>query len=138
MIDRLEGYLPEPSTHPSQPRFISPMVRNKSGNPSRRLRLSQVVHVPQFASTALASLVSAACQQSEAPKRPVGTRPLRVFRVGRRASGSRRGCDDRTDSGLGPSCGREPTPSPIASRVTMANGTRIGDVGKIGEVSFPR
>ena len=32
--------------HPSQPRLISPTPRNKSGNPSRRLRLSQVGHVP--------------------------------------------------------------------------------------------
>src|SRR5271157_1261955 len=90
MIDRLEGYLPEPSTNPSQPRLISPMVRNKSGNPSRRLRLLQVVQVPQFASTARSSLVSAACDQNEAPKRPEGTRPLRVLRLDRRASGSRR------------------------------------------------
>ena len=36
-------------------------------------------------------LVSAACQQSEAPKRPVGTRPLGGLRIGCRASRSRRG-----------------------------------------------
>ena len=46
--------------------------------------------------------------------------------------------DDRTGGGLGPSCGREPTPSPIAARLTRANGTRIGGMGKMGEVLSPR
>src|SRR5271157_1996741 len=35
------------SIHPSQPRLISPMPRNRRGRPSRRLRLSQVGQVPQ-------------------------------------------------------------------------------------------
>ena len=43
----LKVMLTEKSIHPSQPRLISPTPRNKSGNPSRRLRLSQVGHVPQ-------------------------------------------------------------------------------------------
>ena len=36
------------------------------------------------------------------------------------------------------SYGREPMPSPLASQPTRANGARIGGVGKMGEVSFPR
>jgi len=39
--------LPERSTHPSQQRLISPILRKKSGKPSRRLRLFQVGQVPQ-------------------------------------------------------------------------------------------
>ena len=46
--------------------------------------------------------------------------------------------DDRTGGGLGPSCGREPTPTPFVSQPRRANGTRIGGVGKMGEVLSPR
>jgi len=34
--DRTDDHVTDKSNHPSQPRLISPMVRNKSGNPSRR------------------------------------------------------------------------------------------------------
>ena len=40
--------------------------------------------------------------------------------------------DDRTGGGLGPSCGREPTPSPFVSQPTRADESRIGGVGKMG------
>jgi len=46
-------------------------------------------------------------------------------------------CGSRTEVGLGPSCGRELTLSPLASRLTRAIGSRIGGEGKMGESSSP-
>jgi hypothetical protein len=40
------GHLPKMNIHASQPRLKSPTVRNKSGKPSRKLRLAQVGQVP--------------------------------------------------------------------------------------------